>query len=207
MPELSDSVPDNATCASFRTKGFFGFLTHNSMDFCAWIVNYGEKKAVYFNALVTNGAITLVPEDITLFQGVHTVTSLSYWADNSTSAILYCPDCNREIQAGGAITGAIYELPLSWDLSLPFTLRFQGQDITIIDRSTCAAAYVLDADDAGLAALRSFRDRHLAGSAAGRKVISLYYRLSPRLIAVLEQRPLLRKALQSGASWLAVLIQ
>lgn len=207
MPELPDSVPDNATCASFRTKGFFGFRTQNSMQFCAWAAPAGEQKAVYFNARVTNGSITLDPKDIILFQGEKSVTSLSYWADNSTEAVLYCPDCNREIQAGGTITGAIYELPLSWDLSLPFTLRFQGQEITIIDRSTCAASYVLEADDTGLAGLRSFRDRYLAGSAAGRKVISLYYRMSPRLIAVLEEHPRLREALRAGLKQLTLAFQ
>ncbi len=207
MPELSDSVPDNATCASFRTKGLLGFRTRNAMQFCAWTGSYGDKKALCFNALVTNGAVTLAPEDITLFQGANTVTSLTYWADNSTAAVLYCPDCNREIQAGGDISGAVYELPLWWDWSQPFTVRFQGQDITVNDSSPCAAAYMLESDDAGLAALRCFRDRHLAGSAAGRQFISFYYRCSPRLIAMFERHPLLRQAIRSGLTRVAAALQ
>jgi hypothetical protein len=207
MPVLPDSVPDNATCASLRTKGLLGFRTRNAIQLCTWTGSYGGMKAVYFNALVTNGAITLAPEDITLFQDENTVTSLTYWADNSSAAALYCPDCNKEIQAGGAVRGAIYALPQSWDLSLPFTLRFQGQDITITARSTCAAAYVLEADDAGLAALRNFRDYRLAGSAAGREFIALYYRLSPRIIGVLEQHPRLRAAVRSGLQQLAAALR
>ena len=207
LPELSDTTPDNATCSTFRTKGFFGFPTRNKMQFCAWIVSYGEKKALSFSAQVTNGAITLVPDDITLFQGSTTVTSLSYWADNSTAAILLCPDCNREIQAGGKISGAIYGLPPSWDWSQPFTLRFLGQDLILNDSSTCAAAYVLGFDEPGLAALRRFRDRRLAGSAAGRELIALYYRCSPRLIAVLEQSPRLRAAVRSGLKQFAAALE
>jgi hypothetical protein len=207
MPELSTRTPDNATCESFRTKGFFGFPTRNQMLLCAWIGTYADKNALYFNALVTNDAITLAPEDLTLFQGETTVTSLSYWADNSTSAILYCPDCNREIPAGGAIAGVVYELPPSWDWSQPFTIRFQGQDINVSDRRLCAAYFVLGEGDPAVAALRRFSDRRLAGSAAGRELIALYYRCSPRLIAVLEQSPRLRAAVRSGLKQFAAALE
>ncbi len=61
MPELSGSIPRNASCESLRTKGLLGFRTRNAMQFCAWIANYGDMKAIYFNALVTNGAVTLDP--------------------------------------------------------------------------------------------------------------------------------------------------
>jgi len=167
----------------------------------------GDMKAIYFNALVTDGSITLDPQEIILFQGEKSVTSLSYWADSSTGAALYCPDCNREVQAGGGITAAVYELPLWWDWSQPFTIRFQDQDIIVSGDSPCAAASLLGGDDAGLAALRGFRDRHLAGSAAGRKLISLYYRSSPRLIALLDQYPLLREAVRSGLTRFAKAFQ
>ena len=207
MPELPHSAPDNATCASLSTKGILGFRTRNAMQFCAWTGSYGDMKAMYFNALVTKGAVTLDPHDITLFQGANSVTSLSYWADNSTAAALYCPDCNREVQAGGDITAAVYELPQWWDWSQPFTIRFQGQDITVSGHSPCAAAYVLGDDAAGVAALRRFRDRRLAGSAAGRELISLYYRCSPRLITVLGQCPRLRLALRSGLQQFAAALQ
>ncbi|MBN2108706.1 MAG: hypothetical protein JW832_14875 [Deltaproteobacteria bacterium] len=207
MPELPGSVPDNATCASFRTKGFFGFRTRNALQFCAWTGSYGDMKAIYFNALVTDGSIALDPQEIILFQGEKSVNSLSYWADNSTGAALYCPDCNREVQAGGGITAAVYELPLWWDWSQPFTIRFQDQDITVSGDSPCAAASLLGGDNAGLAALRGFRDRHLAESAAGRKLIALYYRSSPRLIALLDQYPLLREAVRSGLTRFAAAFQ
>jgi hypothetical protein len=207
MPELPDSVPDNATCASFRTKGILGFRTRNALQFCAWTGSYGDMKAIYFNALVTNGSIALDPQDILIFQGENSVTALSYWADNSTAAALYCPDCNKEVQAGGEITAAVYELPLWWDWSQPFTIRFQGEDITVSGTTPCAAASLLGGDTAGLAALRGFRDRYLAGSAAGRKFISLYYRCSPRLIAVLDQYPLLRDAARGGLTRFAAALQ
>jgi hypothetical protein len=197
MPVLPDRVPDNASCGSLKTKNLLGFNTRNSMNFCAWTGSSDGGPAVYFNAQVTNGAVTLDLQDLTLYQGANSITSLSYWADNSSAAVAYCPDCNREVPAGGAISGIIYDLPRWLDRSQRFTILFQGQSITVNDASGCAAVALLGQDDDGLAALRCFRDRYLAGSAAGRQLIELYYRCSPGLIAVFDKHPVLREECRS----------
>jgi hypothetical protein len=207
MPVLPDSAPDNASCGPFRTKNLLGFKTRNSMNFCAWTGSSDGAAAVYFNAQVTNGTVTLDLQDLTLYQGANSITSLSYWADNSSAAVAYCPDCSLEVPAGGAISGIIYDLPRWWDRSQRFTIQFQGQSITVNDTGSCAAAWLLGQDDAGLEALRGFRDRYLAGSAAGRQLIDLYYRCSPRLITVLEGYPRLRQAVRSALTGFASALQ
>jgi len=50
-----------------------------------------------------------------------------------------------------------------------------------------------------LAALRAFRDRHLAGNAAGRALVGAYYRLAAPLARALEGS----EPLRTGARWLA----
>ena len=66
----------------------------------------------------------------------------------------------------------------------------------------CVAAYLLGADDPRLDILRQFRDEKLANSAAGKKLIKLYYDKSAGIIAICEKDPaakqVLRQMLESG---------
>jgi hypothetical protein len=61
--------------------------------------------------------------------------------------------------------------------------------------SPCAAAYLLGADDPRLDVLRRFRDEKLAGSAAGKNLITLYYEKSADIIAICEKDPAAKQVL------------
>jgi hypothetical protein len=59
-------------------------------------------------------------------------------------------------------------------------------------KSTCPAAAVLGEQDSRLGQLRTFRDKVLAKSALGKKVISVYYNNSDAINAALENNPTLK---------------
>jgi len=68
--------------------------------------------------------------------------------------------------------------------------------------SPCVAGYLLGADDPRLDILRQFRDEKLTNSAAGKKLIKLYYDKSADIIAICENDPatkqVLKQLLESG---------
>lgn len=53
----------------------------------------------------------------------------------------------------------------------------------------CAASYLLGADDPRLDIVRQFRDKKMAASKAGKKMITLYYEQSDDLIDLCEKNP------------------
>jgi len=68
-------------------------------------------------------------------------------------------------------------------------------------KSTCPAAKVLGDEDPRLAQLRDFRDKVLAKSALGKRIINSYYNNADSINAALEKNPILKaysyQALQS----------
>ena len=62
------------------------------------------------------------------------------------------------------------------------------------DRRCFVATSLYGLDDPRTEALRAFRDRSLMPSAAGRALVSAYYRTSPALVSVLDRAPALRSA-------------
>jgi hypothetical protein len=68
-------------------------------------------------------------------------------------------------------------------------------------KSTCPAAKVLGADDPRLAKLRDFRDKVLAKSALGKRMMNIYYNNADAINAALDKNPTLKafsyKALES----------
>ncbi len=74
--------------------------------------------------------------------------------------------------------------------------------VTVVcSTSTCPAAKVLGDADPRLATLRQFRDKVLAKSAFGKRIINIYYNNADAINASLEKNPMLKafsyKALQS----------
>lgn len=65
---------------------------------------------------------------------------------------------------------------------------------TAADAGPCAAATVLGADNPLLENLRTFRDTRLARSAAGQRIIKVYYRNAGSITAALDRSPALRVA-------------
>lgn len=71
----------------------------------------------------------------------------------------------------------------------------------VCSTSNCAAAQVLGEDDPGLVTLRQFRDKILAKSSFGKRIINIYYNNEVAVSAALKKNPTLKafssKALQS----------
>jgi len=57
----------------------------------------------------------------------------------------------------------------------------------------CPASYALDGDNESLSSLRNYRDQVLAKSAAGQKIIDLYYATGSAVCKVLENNPVLKE--------------
>ena len=63
-----------------------------------------------------------------------------------------------------------------------------------VSEGPCFLASVLGEADASIEAIRNYRDGVLAKSAYGRQLIPLYYKMSARLVPVLEKNPSAKKA-------------
>ena len=62
-------------------------------------------------------------------------------------------------------------------------------------KKICAYSYLVE-DAEKLNKARNIRDRYLSGSFAGRKIISLYYNISPGMISFLECHPKIRRIIK-----------
>ncbi|QKS28195.1 MAG: hypothetical protein HT579_04140 [Candidatus Accumulibacter similis] len=71
-------------------------------------------------------------------------------------------------------------------------------DTSVIQKRECFIATACYGSDAAreVVFLRRFRDEHLIKNVIGRKLVSVYYRFSPRLARLIERHPNLRKAVR-----------
>lgn len=76
----------------------------------------------------------------------------------------------------------------------------------IIIQLPCPATQILGADNPQLEKLRAFRDSRLAQSAAGRKIIQIYYNNAVSINAALERNPALRAATRRVLEVIAPLV-
>jgi hypothetical protein len=94
--------------------------------------------------------------------------------------------------------------------SFPVTVASSHPDYSLVEtRSTpgfnppvfhlrqavsCPVICLLGENDARVTSMRLFRDRALAGSATGRKMVELYYTHGEKAVAILEDHPLFKNA-------------
>jgi hypothetical protein len=78
---------------------------------------------------------------------------------------------------------------------------------TTITSSSCPAETVLGHDSPDLADLRAFRDGFLSRSAAGRRIIHIYYHNADSIHAALDRNPAMQAAARKFFKTLAVLVR